>query len=59
MRRQGRPAENRHSLQIEVDRSLYMDQRTLQRLPGFDRLRADLTHLMQALGEFVRSRLGT
>jgi N-formylglutamate amidohydrolase len=57
VRRQGRPAENRHSLQIEVDRSLYMDQRTLQRLPGFDRLRADLTHLMQALGEFVRSRL--
>src|ERR1700730_10002094 len=58
VRRQGRPAENRHSLQIEVDRSLYMDQRSLQRLPGFDRLRADLTHLVQALGEVVRSRLG-
>jgi N-formylglutamate deformylase len=57
VRRQGRPAENRHSLQIEVDRSLYMDQRTLQRLPRFDRLRADLTHLIQAVGEFVRSRL--
>src|SRR5206468_12929858 len=57
VRRQGRPAQNRHSLQIEVDRSLYMDQRTLQRLPGFDRLRADLTHLVQALGEFVRLRL--
>jgi N-formylglutamate deformylase len=58
VRRQGRPTENRHSLQIEVDRSLYMDQRSLQRLPGFDRLRADLTHLVQAVGEFVRSRLG-
>ena len=42
---------------IEVDRSLYMDQRTLHRLPGFDRLRADLTHLVQAVGDFVRSRL--
>ncbi|MBV9153606.1 MAG: N-formylglutamate amidohydrolase [Alphaproteobacteria bacterium] len=57
VRRQGRPGENRHSLQIEVDRSLYMDQRSLQRLPGFDRLRADLTHLVQAVGEFVRSNL--
>src|SRR5437016_1231042 len=57
VRRQGRPAEGRHSLQIEVDRSLYMDQRTLHRLPSFDRLRADLTHLIQAVGEFVRSRL--
>jgi N-formylglutamate amidohydrolase len=57
VRRQGRPAENRHSLQIEVDRALYMDQRTLQRSPGFDRLRADLTHLVQAVGDFVRARL--
>ena len=57
VRRQGRPAEHRHSLQIEVDRSLYMDQRTLHRLPGFDRLRADLTHLVQAVGDFVRARL--
>jgi len=57
VRRQGRPGENRHSLQIEVDRSLYMDQRTLHRLPGFNRLRADLTHLVQAIGDFVRARL--
>jgi N-formylglutamate deformylase len=57
VRRQGRPAENRHSLQIEVDRSLYMDQRTLQKLPGFDRLKADLDALVAALGEFVRALL--
>ena len=29
VQRQGRPAEHRHSLQIEVDRALYMDQKTL------------------------------
>jgi hypothetical protein len=29
----------------------------LHRLPGFDRLRADLTHLVQAVGDFVRARL--
>jgi N-formylglutamate deformylase len=55
VRRQGRPAENRHSLQIEVDRSLYMDQKTLEKLPGFDPLRADLARLVEALGCFVRA----
>ena len=37
VRRQGRPAARRHSLQIEVDRALYMDQKTLEKLPGFER----------------------
>jgi N-formylglutamate amidohydrolase len=57
VRRQGRPAMNRHSLQIEVDRSLYMDQKTLEKLPGFDQLRADLTGLIEAVAGYVRSRL--
>lgn len=57
VRRQGRPAENRHSLQIEVDRGLYMDQKTLERLPGFDRLRADLDRLIEALANYVRAHL--
>lgn len=57
VRRQGRPAERRHSLQIEVDRALYMDQKTLEKLPGFARLKADLTGLVAALAEFVRDRL--
>src|SRR6266699_1531815 len=57
LRRQGRPAERRHSLQIEVDRALYMDQKTLEKLPGFERLRADLARLVAALAEFVRARL--
>ncbi len=29
VRRHGRPAENRHSLQVEVNRRLYMDEETL------------------------------
>src|SRR6266849_3775677 len=53
VRRQGRPAEGRHSLQIEVDRSLYMDQKTLEKLPGFEHLRADLARLVEALLGFV------
>jgi len=57
VRRQGRPAERRHSLQIEVDRSLYMDQRTLEKLPGFDALQADLARLLAALREFVAAQV--
>ncbi|HZT87628.1 MAG TPA: N-formylglutamate amidohydrolase [Stellaceae bacterium] len=54
VRRHGRPAENRHSLQIEIDRALYMDQETLEKAPGFARLQADLTHLIERLADFAR-----
>jgi N-formylglutamate amidohydrolase len=57
VRRQGRPAERRHSLQIEVDRALYMDQKTLEKLPGFDRLKDDLASLVAAITMFVRDRV--
>ena len=57
VRRQGRPAENRHSLQIEIDRSLYMDQKTLEKLPGFEKLQTDLARLVAAVADYVRTSL--
>jgi N-formylglutamate deformylase len=57
VKRHGRPKENRHSLQIEVDRELYMDPRTLEKKPGFARLQADLAHLIGALRGFALARL--
>lgn len=54
VKRQGRPAEQRHSLQIEVDRALYMDQKTLQKNSGFAQLQDDITHLIAALRGFVQ-----
>jgi N-formylglutamate amidohydrolase len=53
VRRHGRPAEGRHSLQIEVNRALYMDEKTLEKAPGFDRLKADIAHLIEALAGFA------
>ena len=38
----GRPARDLHALQIEVNRGLYMNERTLQRSAGFDALADDL-----------------
>lgn len=39
----GRPAHNLHALQIEVNRGLYMNERTFEKSPGFDALAEDLS----------------
>jgi N-formylglutamate deformylase len=52
VRRHGRPAENRHALQIEVNRALYLDERTQEKTAHFGRLQADITHLVEALADF-------
>jgi N-formylglutamate deformylase len=53
VRRQGRPAERRHSLQIEVDRSLYMNQKTLEKSSAFTALEREITYLIEELRGFV------
>lgn len=45
----GRPRERVHALQVEINRALYLDERTLERTNGFARLRADMTRLAEAL----------
>ena len=49
VRRYGDPAHDRHGIQLEVNRKLYMDERTLDLLPGADKLRADLRALSEWL----------
>jgi N-formylglutamate deformylase len=56
VRKHGRPAENRHSLQVEVKRTLYMDERTLVPNAGYPRLQRDLARLVEILGAFVTQR---
>lgn len=56
VRRHGRPRDNRHSLQIEVDRALYMNQKTLEKTEGFARLQADITELIAAVAGFAGER---
>ena len=45
------PAAGRHSLQIEINKRLYMDDATLQPHAGFDTLQRDLMRLIDALIE--------
>jgi N-formylglutamate deformylase len=56
VRMHGRPAERRHSLQIEINRRLYMDDSTLERNAGFEALRADVGRFLEALKGFVGDR---
>src|SRR5262245_57920808 len=45
----GRPAKGLHALQIEVNRGLYMNERTFQKSAGFAALAQDLTRFMADL----------
>ena len=46
----GQPAQDRHAIQIEINRALYMNEKTLEPHDGFLRLAADLAGAMEALG---------
>lgn len=45
----GRPVDHVHALQIEINRALYVDERTLERTNGYARVRADMARLAEAL----------
>lgn len=49
VRRYGDPAHHRHSLQVEINRRLYMDEQTLQPHEGFEALRRNLRSLVELL----------
>jgi N-formylglutamate deformylase len=49
----GDPARHRHSLQIELNRALYMDEGTRERLPRFDALKADIDRVLAAVRAHV------
>jgi N-formylglutamate deformylase len=49
VRRYGEPTAQRHSIQVEVNRKLYMDENTLQPHAGFELLRGHLRELVRRL----------
>ena len=50
------PEGGRHSLQVEVNRRLYMDEASRQKSSGFDKLRHDLTHLLEHVAAWTAER---
>src|SRR6478672_2812713 len=45
----GRPDAGQHAIQVEVNRSLYMNETTFDKSPGFDRIKRDLEGMVRAL----------
>jgi N-formylglutamate deformylase len=52
----GRPAEARHSLQIEINRALYMDEDRIEKRTDFDHFKTDMDKLIAAIADFARAR---
>lgn len=47
------PLERRHSLQLEINKRVYMDEATRQRHDGFERLQGHLQQLVDALLDYT------
>jgi N-formylglutamate deformylase len=52
VRRYGQPSQHRHSVQIEINRALYMNEKTLEITSGFAPLYDNLKQLVLALQSF-------
>jgi N-formylglutamate amidohydrolase len=48
------PRAQRHSLQVELNKRLYMDEATLERIAGFGELQRNLQALLAALAGWIR-----
>ncbi|MGH6892746.1 MAG: N-formylglutamate amidohydrolase [Dongiaceae bacterium] len=53
----GRPDEARHSLQIEINRALYMDEDRIEKRPDFAAFKRDVDRLIAAVARYVRAEL--
>lgn len=56
VRRYGEPAQQRHSVQLEINRKLYMDEVSLRPTENYGRLKADLRDLTRALINWTRAQ---
>jgi len=53
----GQPAKRRHSLQIEVNRALYMDETTCARSDNFTALQTALTDVSRQIATYIREHV--
>ena len=53
----GVPSSDVHALQIEINRALYMNERTLEPGPGFEALRSDLGCLIDGIVQWTEASI--
>ena len=58
VRRYSDPANGRHSLQLEVNRKLYMDEQRIEKNAGFNDLQANLDKLIAAICRYAQAQIG-
>ena len=58
VRRHGDPARGRHSVQVEIKRGLYMDEKRFVKTTGYERLAADLRQFVGRLLQDLQGELG-
>ena len=51
------PAARRHSLQVEINKKLYMDEATRTKHEGFAPLQANLKRLIEAINDYIAAEL--
>jgi N-formylglutamate deformylase len=56
IRRYSDPLGGRHSMQIEINRRLYMNEVTIEKLPEFDNFKAKMTGLIKLLAAYAKSK---
>ncbi len=54
----GRPLAGRHSLQIEVNRGLYMDEEKIEPIDGFAALKRNLNRMIEAIAGYAADQAG-
>ncbi|WP_114394492.1 N-formylglutamate amidohydrolase [Oleisolibacter albus] len=57
VRRYASPFAGRHSLQLEIDRRLYMNEETLERTDGYEELRLSLQRLIRTVCDYAAERV--
>ncbi|MBI1206791.1 MAG: N-formylglutamate amidohydrolase [Azospirillum sp.] len=58
VRRYADPARGRSSIQLEINRALYMDEETLEKHHGFEQLREHITDLVSQICSYADQRTG-
>lgn len=56
VRAHSNPARGRHSLQLEINRALYMNEDSFERTANFARLKADIDRLIETLCDWAAAR---
>jgi N-formylglutamate amidohydrolase len=57
IRRYSNPKESRHSLQIEINRRLYMNEITLEKIGGYNDLKTSITGLIKILADYAKTKI--